>query len=113
MLKLPNKSYGQWSIMAFILQPPFKFQPAAHHTGHLILAPKGYQTVFIIVKLKLKQAAQWSCECSFNRAKEALSDSAWNWKVDGIFRSFFFPYHHIRKTRSQMQLYSSHMILPP
>jgi len=57
--------------LAFILQPPFKFQPAAHRSGPLILAPKGYQTLFIIVKLKLKQAAQWSCDCSLNHAQEA------------------------------------------
>jgi hypothetical protein len=28
--------------MAFIVQPPLKFQSAAHHTGHLIQAPKLY-----------------------------------------------------------------------
>jgi hypothetical protein len=38
---MPKEKYSQWPILAFIMQPQFKFQFAANHTGHLILAQKG------------------------------------------------------------------------
>jgi hypothetical protein len=37
--KVVIECYSQVLIMAFIMQPPFQFQSASHHTRHLILAP--------------------------------------------------------------------------
>jgi hypothetical protein len=33
MLKMLNHGYSQQLIVAFIIQPPFKFWSAAHHTS--------------------------------------------------------------------------------
>jgi len=45
--------------MAFILQPPFKFQSSAHQTGHLILVPKGYpKTPVCLSDLWVKHASK-------------------------------------------------------
>jgi len=35
-----NEGYSWWPIMVFIIQLPFIFLSAAHHTGHLLPAPK-------------------------------------------------------------------------
>ena len=40
-VQMPNTVYWQQSIMAILMQPWFKFQSSAYHTGHLIWAVKG------------------------------------------------------------------------
>jgi hypothetical protein len=43
VLTTANDRYSWQPVMAFIMQSPFKFWSATHHTGHLILVQECYE----------------------------------------------------------------------